>query len=254
METSVQLERVRYWQGQLLASSDLQTQMRVVAELRRQHNRAVHSAYGIAIGLSVEDIKDKALPIGCGLAYDCRGRELIVPVSTSVPLPSPAITSPYLLVITYDALGLGTLSWKVQGAPTSSEGVALARIVPGVPDPQLDTTFRPVVARPMARPKLANGQTVPGDTAWESWDENGISIGVQSTVDTSAAGFTVAPSYFAEAIPDNPSEDFVPAWFVSIADPTPSEFTLRLFMRRITREAFDIHSQRSKAAAAPSTS
>src|SRR5262245_12570107 len=115
MATSVQLERIRYWQGQLLASGDLNTQMRVVEELRRQHNRKAHRAYGIAIGLAAGDIKDNALPVACGLAYDCSGRELIIAVDTTVSLPSPAITIPQLLMIAYDPNSLAGLSWQPEG-------------------------------------------------------------------------------------------------------------------------------------------
>ncbi len=252
MSSAIQLERIRYWQGQLLSSGDLQKQMAVVAELRRQHNRAVHRAYGIAMGLTLGDISDGALPLSCGLAYDCSGRELMVPVGRAVPMPVPAITTPYLLLIAYDAnLGDVSVTWQPQGAPVSTNGVAIARILPGTPDPQLDTTFRPVVARPLARPQLASGQTVPGDTAWESWEENEITVGVQSVVDTSAAGFTTTPNYFAQAVSDNPTADFVPAWFTSIADPAPDSFTLRLFMRRITREAFDIVDPKTQVAKTP---
>lgn len=252
MDNVNQLERVRYWQGQLLASSDLRTQMSAVAELRRLHNRDVHSAYGIAIGLTAGDIKNGALPLTCGLAYDCSGRELMVPVDRQVPLPVPAITKPYLLTIGYNAaLGDSTLEWRPQSMPVASDNVALARLIPGAPDPQLDPDFRPVVARPLARPQIASGQTVPGDTAWESWDESGVSLGVQSDIDTSAAGFTSTPNYFAEAVTDNPTADFVPAWFTSVADPAPDSFTLRLFMRRITRESFDILDPKTQVAKTP---
>jgi hypothetical protein len=169
------LERVRYWQGQLLSAGDLQTQMRAVAELRRLHNRAVHSAYGIAIGLSVDDIKDGAVPVGCGLAYDCYGRELMVPVDRTVPLPKPPITVPTLLVISYDAaLDSASLSWRPQGQPVSTDDVAIARIVQGSPDPTYDPSFLPAIARPLARPRIASGQTVPGETPWQLWQEGSI--------------------------------------------------------------------------------
>jgi hypothetical protein len=249
-----QIERVLYWEGQLLASIDLKTQVRVAAELRRQHNRSVHGAYGIAIGLAVSDIADGALPISCGLAYDCSGRELMLAEGRSVALPPAPITVPQLLVIAYDAAqDEASLSWQPQGAPVSSDSVAIARLLPGTPapsDPTIDPAFRSVVARPMARPQLAAGQTVPGDTAWEIWNEDGVSVGVQSSIDTSAAGFTSTPNYFAEVVSDT-VPDFLPAWFVSIADPAPDGFTLRLFMRRITREAFDIVDPKTQVAATP---
>ncbi|HEV7675051.1 MAG TPA: hypothetical protein VGQ12_11025 [Candidatus Angelobacter sp.] len=245
-----QLERVRYWEGQLLSSGDLETQMRVVAELRRLHNRAVHGAYGIAIGLQASDIVNGALPLSCGLAYDCSGRELIVPISTSVALPS-SFSTPLLLIISYDAESqLSRLSWLPENSLKPANVVAVARVKPGSP-PQLDHDYRPVVARPLARPRIAAGATVPGDTAWELWEENGISIGVQSEVDTSAAGFTTTPNYFAEVEAGNSAAEFLPAWFASIAAPKPDSFTLRLFMRRIARESFDIVDAKSRAAATP---
>jgi hypothetical protein len=60
------------------------------------------------------------------------------------------------------------------------------------------------------------------------------------SVDTSSEGFTRLPYYFAEAIAGSPTEDFVPAWFASIADASTEGFTFRLMLRRITRETLDI--------------
>lgn len=245
-----QLERVRYWEGQLLSSGDLETQMRMAAELRWLHNRAVHSAYGIAIGLQASDIVNGALPLSCGLAYDCSGRELIVPVSISVALPA-GFSTPLLLTIAYDAESqLSRLSWLPENSLMPPNVVAVARVKPGS-TPQLDHDYRPVVARPLARPRIAAGETLPGDTAWEVWEENGVSVGVQSEVDTSAGGFTTTPNYFAEVEAGNSLAEFVPAWFASIADPKPDSFTLRLFMRRIARESFDVVDAKSRAAATP---
>lgn len=252
MNTTTTLERVRYWQGQLFASVDLQTQMRSIAELRRLHNRAVHSAYGVAIGLSVSDVVDSTLPISCGLAHDCAGHELILPTAQSVPLPSPAITAPTMLTIGFNAaLGEATLAWKTQSKPDSRDSVALARILPGIAGPTLDPDFHAVIARPLARLKLASGQTVPGNTAWEEWDENGVSVGVQTTIDTSTFGFTTTPNYFAQTASDSATADFVPAWFTSVSDPAPDSFTLKLFMRGITRESFDIVDPKTQVAATP---
>jgi hypothetical protein len=132
-----------------------------------------------------------------------------------------------------------------------SDTVVLARILPGA-SPTLDPAFQPVIARPLARPQLASGQTVPGNTPWELWDEGDVSVGVQTTIDTSTAGFTTKPNYFAEAITDQSNSDFVPAWFTSIADPQADSFILRLFMRRITREGFDIVSPLTQVAKTPS--
>jgi hypothetical protein len=66
------------------------------------------------------------------------------------------------------------------------------------------------VSRPLARPYLGRGATIAGQTAWEAWSiptpfnmrgiesESGqLQIGFQVKVDTSAAGFTLVPCYFA---------------------------------------------------------
>jgi hypothetical protein len=58
-------------------------------------------------------------------------------------------------------------------------------------------------ARPLARPRIGHGTTVPGETAWRPWleafpDEQVLRLGMQVEVDTSAAGFTTVPCYFAQ--------------------------------------------------------
>src|SRR3954462_5532678 len=96
-QMTIELQRIRYWQGQLLASGDLQTQLLVAEELRRLHNRVLHQAYGIAIGLKLEHDeatgelkldKDTGEPkLTCGMAYDCAGRALIVEKDRQILLP-----------------------------------------------------------------------------------------------------------------------------------------------------------------------
>ncbi|HTV23568.1 MAG TPA: hypothetical protein VMG12_32990, partial [Polyangiaceae bacterium] len=54
------LERVRYWQGQLLTAADLREQVATDAELRRLHDRFAHRAAGIAIGLGLEFVAGDA--------------------------------------------------------------------------------------------------------------------------------------------------------------------------------------------------
>ncbi len=252
MDTLNILERVRYWQGQLLASGDLRTQTRSVAELRRLHNRNVHSAFGLAIGLEVGDIAEGTVPVSCGLAYDCAGRELVLPVGRAFPLPTPPISRPTLLTLAYDAASSeAVLAWRTQGKPDTRDSVALARLLPDVAGPTLDPEFHPVITRPLARPRLAFGETIPGDTAWTEWDEGQIQVGVQTTLDTSAAGFTNTPNYFAEVSADTPPDGFVPAWFTSIVNPQPGSFTLRLFMHGITRHTFELSSGRAQVSTTP---
>ena len=342
--TSGELVRIRYWQGQLLSSGDLQTQVQSDQELRRLHDLAVHRAFGIAIGLTAT-LADGVLTLGCGMAYDCTGQALVVERDRVVALPSSAdggslARSPDNTVVragsaaaitdarrrrwTIDAnrvlldgalagttlnvaaiaLVRGTIwhrnlgaqwyawtgtGWREGRAPltlartisgealtlilaadcNSSDGIALrwkpardvrpateiavARLLSGVASPALDTDFRPIIARPMAQPRLSTGTTIPGNTSWKTWKTGDSELGVQVTIDTSAAGYTVTPHYFAEAIAENPTPDFYPAWLTSIADPSPNGFTLRLLLRRIIRESLEIVDSRAEVDGMPKT-
>lgn len=243
-----ELERVRYWQGQLLASDDLNTQLRVDQRLRWLHTRSLHQAYGIAIGLELErdeitgEIKvddDDNVSLICGLAYDCAGRELILQSNRALALPD---NFPATLVITRDettADGIA-LRWKGQSEINPNVEIPITTLTEGLATPKADPDFRPVVSRPLARPRMATGQTIPGETTWQPWKIGDIEVGVKVEIDTSAAGFTRIPHYFAEVIPGNPTEDFIPAWFASIDAPSAQGFTFQLMLRRITRETLSI--------------
>src|SRR5947209_6123609 len=87
--TMRELERVRYWQGQLLAAQDLQAQIASDAQLRALHNRALHRTFGIAAGLEASNVVEKVardgavterhkLNVACGIAYDCDGHMLLL--------------------------------------------------------------------------------------------------------------------------------------------------------------------------------
>jgi hypothetical protein len=265
----IQLERIRYWQGQLLSAGDLQTQLRVDEELRRLHNRAAHRAYGIAIGLGhalealgdaqertkrAIEIDNGKLKLPCGLAYDCAGRALIVSTDRIVDLP-PHVTNNLTLVLSYDpnAVDGVALNWKPAQEVNPGIGVAITSLLTGIGGSTIDLDFRPVVARPVARPRMATGNTIPGATSWQSWKIGDTEVGVQVLVDTSAVGFTRTPHFFAEALSGKAAEDlrgqsalrqkpvnFVPAWFASIAYPSTQGFTFQLMLRRITRESLEI--------------
>src|ERR1035438_517824 len=48
-----ELERLRYWQGQMLRSRDFRDDGAIEAQRRWWHNRALHAAFGINYGLQV---------------------------------------------------------------------------------------------------------------------------------------------------------------------------------------------------------
>jgi hypothetical protein len=236
------LERVRYWQGQLLTAADLREQIATDIELRRLHDRFAHRAVGIAIGLSTQpDDTNTALVVDAGLAYDASSRPLILPERRSIALPGASEPLPQVLVLAFDerdATGIA-LRWRRERDWNGCEGIALHRFhqLDPASDRELDPSFRPVVARPLARPHTVAGQTIPGETAWQPWSLGGLEVGVQVRVDTSAAGFSATPHYFADAIAGLDSDEIQPGWFASIGDPSETEFTLRLLFRGITTQS-----------------
>src|SRR3954471_19723641 len=82
------LQRQIYRQGQLLRSADLSDGLADGAQLRWWHNRALHTAFGVAAGL-VATINGAGtrVRIGPGLAYDAFGRELLLwePATLAIP-------------------------------------------------------------------------------------------------------------------------------------------------------------------------
>ncbi|VTU28785.1 hypothetical protein [Variovorax sp. RA8] len=268
----IEFERLRYWQGQTLRAADDRDQRRFDALRRRLHNLALHSTEGVAFGLRVTRIDEDPVTweVACGLAYDCRGRELLLQRPRRIDMPTQAA---WLVLrprkagrrssgasaccvasepgcIPDEALLLDAdfeLAWT-GGESEPVEGVALARLdAEGV----LDAQFRPRQARPLAKPRLARGETVRGDTPWEPWTiqepdgKGGLRdrvVGVQTHIDTSAAGFTRTPCYIATIQSQTwnlAKTEFAPAFFPHVADATPAGFTFRLLMTEIARRRYE---------------
>lgn len=222
------LQRLRYWQGQALRSRDLNDQMAFEDLVRIWHTRALHQAYGVREGLEVGlALTEPAVIVSPGLAFDARGRELIVGGQRQLPLPEiPA--SGLILALSYRESGascsrdLSTVCWP-DNAPVDRathfswllperfdprQAVALARLMPG---PVLAPAFSAPRARPLAKPRIGHGSTIPGNTAWRLWEreiENSFFgegqgsrqvqvLGLEVDVDTAATGFTAAPCYQA---------------------------------------------------------
>lgn len=135
--------------------------------------------------------------------------------------------------------------WKRSSEVQIADGVPIARLTydsQHVPAP--DVTFSAPRARPLARPRVGSGMTVPGHTAWEPWSERVFSLrrvmtemplGVQVTIDTSAAGFTETPRYFAwleGSLWDRSNIEFFPVPLAHTDDGTASakQFRFRLWM------------------------
>lgn len=84
-EQKTGLERVNYFDGQLLTTTDFTAEQNYFLEKDRLRNRYLFGC-GIAGGLDVR-VCDRMLRIEAGLAIDCCGRELFVPCAQEVELP-----------------------------------------------------------------------------------------------------------------------------------------------------------------------
>lgn len=274
------LERLRYWQGQTLRSTDARDQQRFDAVRRQLHNRALHETGGVAFGLAatVSGRAPNTIEVACGLAYDARGRDLVLQRARAIPAPAagpglqvlrlrhgaaaPACRAPADAGCV--APGAHLLEQDVQlawGAPASFEPASEV-ILAVFRDGALDPDFVPRQARPIARPRLATGATVPGDTPWEPWvveradGRGGILrevVGVQTHVDTSATGFTQRPRYVANLQSQKQAWDldsaaFAPAFFAHVAEPAADGFTFRLLMTEIARRRYSAWSGTGRVA------
>jgi hypothetical protein len=250
-----ELERLRYHQGQTLRGVDFRDQRRIDEQLVAWHNRALHNVYGVAKkimdGLKVNFKQGQAyVDVQSGLAYDCFGRPLIRCDETRVPL-SELIEPMYLVIRHKKDCGccqsehppgscfpphhsLVAEDTELLWLPTKNfsfrDGVPLARtrVVSGVID--LDALFVAPAARALARPRISSGTTIPGATTWEV-SELVISLPfteVRVKVDTSSAGFTTVPEYFASL--QGP---------LTILDPTGAVRVLCLHFDHIERTRID---------------
>jgi len=255
------LERFRYWQGQGLRSGDFRAQRATDEELRRLHNRALHDS-GVRSGLTVHlvDAADYVI-VRCGLAYDRIGRELLLQKDRQVPFPSNGEEEDTsVLVLRHQAQSDDercsceaplppdcappslaesrvAVEWKAAQSLRPSDGAPLAafRLLDGgwrqIPLREALDGAVPPRSRPIARPRLASGSTIPGQAVWEVWRWGRLHLGLQTRIDTSAAGFTQTPLYFAELTTDKSpalSGFFPPFYTTHITEATPDSFLLRV--------------------------
>jgi len=129
--------------------------------------------------------------------------------------------------------------WKPESLVELVDGVPLTRIKydeKGVPELSEEESQVPI-SRPLAKLHIASGATIPGNTAWETWDIQGHTSGFEVKIDTSAAGFTRVPCYFAWVqgrLWNRDSGNFFPVVFGHIDEVTATSFTHRLWMPRLS--------------------
>jgi hypothetical protein len=271
---SARAARLRHHQGQRLLGSDLTHEYDNLTWLRSLHVLALHDTWGIALGFEVQLGPLGTVLVGPGFAYDCLGHEIVLVQGQALVGPhavfpgAPAGTA-YELVMSYDA--------ELGGVPSDDGGVCLAAgAAPGCERPvfawrrpsearlgleipllgvtltssglgALDLNVRRYTQR-LARPHIVAGATTP-EQQWTDWRTavRGPAVGLQTTVDTSAAGFVGTPHYFAslhfdseKTLLGSPNDPAAPrfAVFTSVANARRTEFTFRVALA--AREAGEI--------------
>lgn len=264
-------ERVRYYQSQLLTARDMQDDVAYEDRMRWLHVHGLHNTWGIALGFLLRLSEDKRqVTIGTGLAYDCRGREIMLAKELNFdgPLPPPGIGAGLLvfdLVVRYRSLDeismARQLSANCLGNDTqmreqpvfrwafAGEAHASAGLPPLSNDMRLGEDIPlgrfvleasgllrgpdPQTRRnvqPLLRPHITFGVTRPGELVWKQIQ---TTPGQRAEINTQSGGFSNPPFYFA-TLAHNPWNDLkVIGPFVSVAAPTKTSFSLELQFARL---------------------
>jgi hypothetical protein len=221
-------DRITYREGQRLTARDLGDDRSGRARLRRLHVRHLHETWGIAIGLDVQAISAEAVAVGPGYALDIAARDLVLSTSLAVPIPAADGPELFVLVATYlpdcafplAAAGAAVcldspvhprrerpaLAWKTIAELEIGPMVPLCHVV--VQNRKISGTVQTRVrryARRMVRPFIAGGMTDADNSLWKQWWHNNLWYGMEQRVDTSEAGFTATPQYFAQLVAVRPS-------------------------------------------------
>ncbi len=225
---SRELQRLLYRQGQTLRSQDFRDQQRTENQLRAWHNRAQHNAYGVVKsilqGLRVKfEVGSDHVVVSPGLAYDCFGTELLLLKESEVPFGNQQEASLLVLRRRQNSPGCAAaadvclpfgaslaaanteLVWLPEKSFSFRDGVPLALTIVGLTSVGITITlnidFVVPLARAMSRPRIAHGATIPGATSWKPaslpLSDDVLVADVQVRIDTSSAGFTTVPEYFA---------------------------------------------------------
>lgn len=147
------VKRLHYFNGQFLRASDFTTEQEYHLQMRRSHNRLLHTV-GIADGLKVEiQPGGAAITVRPGIAYDGQGREIVLAEEQDIDLPAGAL----YVTIAYS---------ESQSDPTDETGST--GDTRWTEEPQIELTTN---APADPNQKLVLGRIVEGDTQ-KSVDES----------------------------------------------------------------------------------
>jgi hypothetical protein len=255
-----ELERVVFFQGELLTADDLITLDSNNRELRWLHNRSLHN-WGIGFGLDVQGAAgDTFVTVNAGYAIDSMGREIILSNPVQVPIPAVAGPATYYLVANYvddvdqtteemrDASGCGCSSTCVcstTGAVRLSNRPAIlwktvAQLVFGIDVILAQVLIQNCVLNQAPSASVRRyatcgsgfsfraNQVLAAAIQWRVWRQGGINIGFTAAIDTSSAKFQTTPRYMVQIVGSRSGSGFIVVDFVSIADESSTGFTLQV--------------------------
>jgi hypothetical protein len=126
LDRPVRHERPGFFDGQLLAASDLQGLGAYGSELRWLHNRSLHQP-GIGNGFATSGAKgEREVVVGPGYAIDARGREIVL--TTSERLAVPAVAAERDGSSVFFDLAISFADPETLKAAETREGVCLPRV------------------------------------------------------------------------------------------------------------------------------
>ncbi len=237
--------RINHVQGERLRAADLQDELGVESWMRQLHMIGLHDTWGIALGLeaTAEEGAGRGVRVAAGLAYDARGRPLLLEAPHVAPNPwssypgaDPSATFDLVLIAdaerhrrpaTRDDLlclscGLAPMRFRpaMVWLPSASVRIGIdipliragrkfpkEPLKPGDPPPVLvlDPSVRRI-AESQARPYIAAGTTT-ADQTWQPWIPSGQQavLGFETVVDVSEWGFSTAPTLIAQLAVDTSS-------------------------------------------------
>jgi hypothetical protein len=254
-----ELERIRFFQNQLLTADDLTDLDDNNRELRWLHNRSLHN-WGIGLGLDVQGLRGATfVTVNPGYAVDILGREIIL--SEPIELPIPAVSggasggaATYYLVANYlddsaepteeqraatvcAAGGSVRLSndpailWKTDSQLKCGIDVILAQVFIQNCVLSLDASAAPRRYATCGQSMyIKAAEVLARDISWKIWKQGGVDVGFTATIDTSHAKFQTTPLYIAHIIGNRSlsSPALTVADFVSVANDSPRGFTLQV--------------------------
>jgi hypothetical protein len=270
------LERVLFFNGQRLTAEDLTAAQNVNREMRWLHNRSLHQ-WGVGAGMAVIGEKGaREVVVAPGYALDALGREIVLAEARTLAVPPLAGVNgqPVMrdLTISYPSDAEVEIAETREGICLPRGAIRLAEVpqIHWLETAEVKTGYDIVLARaairnceldaplsltqrrnarPPQQPKIVCGQTLEARTVWQPWTETikkrtetaeedvTITLGFQTNVDTTVAGFRTTPFYFARIAGNRLAggtgrlpATFLVEGFLQVINVRPDGFTLRVLM------------------------